>query len=77
MRKILFMLKVTILILLLSGCKENTVEEIETLDISSELFCYEGTKQAEKIAVDENGLLYTATYKKRAEFGAYSIKKMF
>ena len=64
MKKILMVLQVTFLILLLSGCKEKTVDKIEMLDIPSELFAYEGTNEAEAIAVDENGLLYTATYKK-------------
>lgn len=64
MKKILIVLQLTILVLLLAGCKEKTVDKIETLDISSELFVYEGTKEAEAIAVDKNGLLYTATYKK-------------
>ena len=64
MKKILIVLQLTVLILLLSGCKEKTDHKIETLNIPSDLFTYEETKEAEAIAVDENGLLYTATYKK-------------
>ena len=59
MKKILVVIQLAIFLFLLSGCKNETTKEMETLFIEPELFRYEETKDAKGIVVDENGLLYT------------------
>ena len=58
----------------LLGCQNKPVKEIETLLIEPELFYYEGTEQVQRIAVDENGLLYTVYYTDNLEEGKEVIQ---
>lgn len=63
MRKRWILVGIIILITFLSGCKaEQESRFAEVLPAGQELFRYEGTEEADIIAVDEDGLLYTASY---------------
>ena len=43
------------------GCQKEPTTELETLAIEPEIFYYQGTEDANAIALDKEGLLYTAT----------------
>lgn len=47
---------------LFAGCKENEKNQIELLPAPQEHFYYTGSEEADRLAVDEQGLLYTMTY---------------
>ena len=49
-------------LLLLVGCKEKIIIEPKEVVKEPEVFRYQGTEQVGAITVDEEGLLYTATY---------------
>lgn len=60
MKKIKWIVGALLLTAMLGGCnKKNSAEEI--FEISHERFCYVGTEGVNRIAVDEDGLLYTVT----------------
>lgn len=48
-----------IAVALLTGCQKEKEDQIEMLPASTEHFYYAGTEGADRLAVDENGLLYT------------------
>ena len=64
MKKRVFLIFLLSFLFVLSACnkKENVEEKkVEPLPVGAELFLYEGTQDADVIAVDEDGYLYTAT----------------
>lgn len=47
---------------LLAGCQKGEENQIELLPATQERYYYAGTEEADRLAVDENGLLYTMEY---------------
>ena len=60
MRRKRYFILLLLLIGLLTGCKSREEEQqIELLPAAQEDFCYEGSEEVDRFAVDEDGLLYT------------------
>ncbi len=77
MKRIWFILQ-CMLLLLFTGCQTEATKEIETLPIEPEIFQYIETEQADNLAVDEDGLLYTSNFtskdgKKAQQFCVYDL----
>lgn len=61
MKKIIWIISCAIFFILFAGCQKEPIIELETLKIEPEIFHYKGTETANAIALDDKGLLYTAT----------------
>ncbi len=73
---------IVILLVSLVGCNvKDEKEQIELLPVSKDEFYYEGTEDAELLAVDENGILYTVqrireSYYLPGESTDYGVQKI-
>lgn len=61
MRRLFFLMSM-FLLLSLAGCKEKIIIEPKEVVKEPEVFRYQGTEKVTAITVDEEGLVYTATY---------------
>ena len=59
MKKIHTTIFILILLLLISGCQKEYTQ-LEDIVIEPEIVQYEGTEDADNIAVNEQGILYTS-----------------
>ena len=64
MKRFLFCILLFFSLLLFVGCQEKMIIESNSTVIEPEIFYYEGTEQVSALTVDEDGLLYTATFVK-------------
>ena len=62
MKKIVRTVCMLALMLLCSGCKKEINIELENIVLEPEIVKYIGTEDADNIAVDEQGILYTSNY---------------
>ena len=62
MKKICRKISILAVFLLLSGCQKELDIELENLVIEPEIVQYIGTEDADNIAVDEQGILYTSNF---------------
>lgn len=62
MKKIGKTLAILGLVLLCSSCKKELNIELENVVLEPEIVKYIGTEDADNIAVDEQGILYTSNY---------------
>ena len=62
MKKAVRTLGMLILVLLCSGCKKEINIELENVVLEPEIVKYAGTEDADNIAVDEQGILYTSNF---------------
>ena len=62
MKRICRKISILAVFLLLSGCKKELDIELENLVIEPEIVQYIGTEDADNIAVDEQGILYTSNF---------------
>ena len=62
MKRLLFSISFIFILLLLVGCKKETIIESNTIIVEPDIFHYKGTEQVNAITVDEDGLLYTSTF---------------
>ena len=62
MKKFFNVIQLVFMLVFFVGCKKESTISFETLSIEPEIFHYVGTEQVQAITVDEDGLLYTATF---------------